>query len=171
MQEVEEAALAKESRQEAAREAAAAAAAAAEHIVKSPSDFSCHSYELFVGGEKGNDDNNKERMSIRSVESISEHRVKISSNNHNVTSTTTKVRKVSAVSASLRCVYRLCLSLCLSLSSLSHSFIIILRLFLLLGIVVYLLRNLYVLIVYMYFGVYMMCSAVVAAYLSYIYVW
>lgn len=78
----------------AAREAAAAAAAA-ESIVKSPSDFSCHSYELFVGQEKGNDDNNKERMSIRSVESVTEYRVRQINNNHNGAN---KVRKVSAVS-------------------------------------------------------------------------
>ncbi|XP_043470788.1 sodium channel protein para isoform X7 [Leptopilina heterotoma] len=98
IREAEEAALAKEHKQAAqaaAREAAAAAAA--ERIVKSPSDFSCHSYELFVGQEKGTDDNNKEQMSIRSVESISEHRVKII-NNHTTTTTTNKVRKVSAVS-------------------------------------------------------------------------
>lgn len=97
-QEAEEAALAKENKlaaQAAAREAAAhAAVTATDQIVKSPSDFSCHSYELFVGQEKGNDDNNKERMSIRSIESVSEHRVK-QINNH---TTTTKVRKVSAVS-------------------------------------------------------------------------
>jgi hypothetical protein len=100
VQEAEEAAIAKENKLAAQAEAreAAAAAAAADQILKSPSDYSCHSYELFVGQEKGNDDNNKERMSIRSVESISEHRVKISSNSHNVNSTTTKVRKVSAVS-------------------------------------------------------------------------
>ncbi|XP_061935171.1 sodium channel protein para isoform X19 [Apis cerana] len=98
IREAEEAALAKENKlaaQAAAREAAAhAAVTAADQIVKSPSDFSCHSYELFVGQEKGNDDNNKERMSIRSIESVSEHRVK-QINNH---TTTTKVRKVSAVS-------------------------------------------------------------------------
>ena len=43
-------------------------------MAKSPSDFSCHSYELFVGQEKGNDDNNKEKMSIRSegLDSVSE---------------------------------------------------------------------------------------------------
>ncbi|KAK9308008.1 hypothetical protein QLX08_001900 [Tetragonisca angustula] len=101
IREAEEAALAKENKlaaQAAAREAAAAAAvAAADQIVKSPSDFSCHSYELFVGQEKGNDDNNKERMSIRSIESVSEHRVK-QINNH---TTTTKPRKVSAASLSL----------------------------------------------------------------------
>ncbi|XP_032452139.1 voltage-gated sodium channel alpha subunit isoform X9 [Nasonia vitripennis] len=106
IREAEEAALAKENKLAARAEAEAeareaAAAAAAGEIVKSPSDFSCHSYELFVNQEKGNDDNNKERMSIRSVESISEHRVRISSNNHNVTSTTTKVRKVSTASLSL----------------------------------------------------------------------
>ncbi|XP_058802302.1 sodium channel protein para isoform X2 [Phymastichus coffea] len=103
IREAEEAAQAradKLARQEEAREAAAhAAATAADHIVKSPSDFSCHSYELFVGQEKGNDDNNKERMSIRSVESISEHRVRIAGNH--VTSTSTKVRRVSAASLSL----------------------------------------------------------------------
>lgn len=82
--------------QAAAREAAAAAAtAAADQIVKSPSDFSCHSYELFVGQEKGNDDNNKEKISIRSIESVSEHRIKQINNNHSAAS---KVRKVSAVS-------------------------------------------------------------------------
>ncbi|XP_026298389.1 sodium channel protein paralytic isoform X21 [Apis mellifera] len=101
IREAEEAALAKENKlaaQAAAREAAAhAAVTAADQIVKSPSDFSCHSYELFVGQEKGNDDNNKERMSIRSIESVSEHRVK-QINNH---TTTTKVRKVSAASLSL----------------------------------------------------------------------
>ncbi|XP_053974046.1 sodium channel protein para isoform X19 [Hylaeus volcanicus] len=102
IREAEEAALAKENKlaaQAAAREAAAVASAAnaAEQIVKSPSDFSCHSYELFVGQERGNDDNNKERMSIRSIESVSEQRVK-QINNH---TTTTKVRKVSAASLSL----------------------------------------------------------------------
>ncbi|XP_076682987.1 sodium voltage-gated channel paralytic isoform X35 [Andrena cerasifolii] len=98
IREAEEAALAKENKlaaQAAAKEAAAQAAAG--HIVKSPSDFSCHSYELFVGQEKGNDDNNKERMSVRSIESVSEHRVK-QINNHTAT---TKVRKVSAASLSL----------------------------------------------------------------------
>lgn len=97
-QEAEQAALARSNRaaaHEAAREAAAASAAA-DQIVKSPSDFSCHSYELFVGQEKGNDDNNKERMSIRSIESVSEHRIKPINNNHS--NATNKVRKVSAVS-------------------------------------------------------------------------
>ncbi|XP_011689749.1 PREDICTED: sodium channel protein para [Wasmannia auropunctata] len=106
MREAEEAALAKENKlaaQAAAREAAAAAAAAAEEaadqIVKSPSDFSCHSYELFVGQEKGNDDNNKEKMSIRSIESAGDQRhIKQINNNH---SAANKVRKVSAASLSL----------------------------------------------------------------------
>ncbi|XP_076763444.1 sodium voltage-gated channel paralytic isoform X28 [Xylocopa sonorina] len=100
IREAEEAALAKENKlaaQAAAREAAARDAVAADQIVKSPSDFSCQSYELFVGQEKGNDDNNKERISIRSIESVSEQRVK-QINNH---TTTTKVRKVSAASLSL----------------------------------------------------------------------
>lgn len=78
---------------------AAMAAAEAEHIAKSPSDFSCHSYELFVGQEKGNDDNNKEKMSIRSdgMESVSE----ITRNQTTApTGLAAKVRKVSTVSMS-----------------------------------------------------------------------
>ncbi|KAL7020839.1 hypothetical protein ACKWTF_011658 [Chironomus riparius] len=69
LREAEEAAAARQAKIEAHAAAAAAAAQAAmepEQIAKSPSDFSCHSYELFVGQEKGNDDNNKEKMSIRS---------------------------------------------------------------------------------------------------------
>ncbi|XP_039304554.1 sodium channel protein para isoform X19 [Solenopsis invicta] len=101
MREAEEAAIAKQNKleaQAAAREAAAAAAVAAveaaDQIVKSPSDFSCHSYELFVGQEKGNDDNNKEKMSIRSIESVGDQRhIKQINNNH---SAANKVRKVSA---------------------------------------------------------------------------
>lgn len=60
-------------------------------MAKSPSDLSCHSYELFVGEEKGNDDNNKERISIRSDggDSLSEQRSRLNAS---------KVRKVSAVS-------------------------------------------------------------------------
>ncbi|XP_018568926.1 sodium channel protein para isoform X1 [Anoplophora glabripennis] len=57
------AAAAEESRQAALQ--ASLAAEAGPDIVKSPSDFSCASYELFVGA-KGHDDNNKEKMSIRS---------------------------------------------------------------------------------------------------------
>ncbi|XP_043273603.1 sodium channel protein para isoform X4 [Venturia canescens] len=101
IREAEQAALARSNRaaaHEAAREAAAASAAA-DQIVKSPSDFSCHSYELFVGQEKGNDDNNKERMSIRSIESVSEQRIKPMNNNHS--NAANKVRKVSAASLSL----------------------------------------------------------------------
>ncbi|XP_071554613.1 sodium voltage-gated channel paralytic isoform X12 [Temnothorax nylanderi] len=114
MREAEEAAIAKENKlaaraaaheaAAAAHEAAAAAAAAAateaaNQIVKSPSEFSCHSYELFVGQEKGNDDNNKEKMSIRSIESAGDQRhIKQINNNH---SAANKVRKVSAASLSL----------------------------------------------------------------------
>lgn len=58
-----------------------------------PAAFSCQSYELFVGQEKGNmDDNNKEKMSIRSddcAESLSEHHTRVGQ---------TKSRKMSAVS-------------------------------------------------------------------------
>ncbi|KAL0271720.1 UNVERIFIED_CONTAM: hypothetical protein PYX00_008718 [Menopon gallinae] len=99
MREAEAAAEAKENRA-AARAAAAAerAEAAAAHergevpgdLAKSPSDFSCQSYELFVQQEKGNDDNNKERISIQSEggDSIREQRARLNAN---------KVRKVSAV--------------------------------------------------------------------------
>lgn len=38
-----------------------------ENIVKSPSDFSCHSYELFVEQEKGQEDNNRERQDKISI--------------------------------------------------------------------------------------------------------
>ncbi|XP_026846115.1 sodium channel protein para isoform X49 [Drosophila persimilis] len=80
IREAEEAAAAKaaklEERANAQAQAAADAAAAEEaalhpEMAKSPT-YSCISYELFVGGEKGNDDNNKEKMSIRSVEVESE---------------------------------------------------------------------------------------------------
>lgn len=73
-QEAEQKAAARADKQEAreahAREQAAAAEAAAyaeAHPAKSPSDFSCQSYELFVNQERGNqDDNTRERMSLRS---------------------------------------------------------------------------------------------------------
>ncbi|KAM7346308.1 sodium voltage-gated channel paralytic isoform 38-T43 [Cochliomyia hominivorax] len=80
IREAEEAAAAKaaklEERANAAAQAAQDAADAAEaalhpEMAKSPT-YSCISYELFVGGEKGNDDNNKEKISIRSVEVESE---------------------------------------------------------------------------------------------------
>lgn len=80
--------------EEAAMQAAAAAAAAAnegnQDMTRSPS-FSCQSYELFVGQEKGHDDNNKE-MSTRSdgLDSVSEQR--------RIPTNPTKMRKVSAVS-------------------------------------------------------------------------
>lgn len=103
LQEAEASALAKQNKldaraaaaEEAAMQAAAAAAAAAanegnQDMTRSPS-FSCQSYELFVGQEKGHDDNNKE-MSTRSdgLDSVSEQR--------RVPTNPTKMRKVSAVS-------------------------------------------------------------------------
>lgn len=111
-QEAEEAAAAKAAKLEAhaaARAAQAAAAADAieaennmQNMAKSPSDFSCHSYELFVGQEKGNDDNNKEKMSIRSegLESVSEMHQRPTAPSAIASGTTSaaKVRKVSAVS-------------------------------------------------------------------------
>ncbi|CAH0562424.1 unnamed protein product [Brassicogethes aeneus] len=105
IREAEKAAQAKQDRADAraaaaleashAAEAAAAAAEAGPDIVKSPSDFSCHSYELFVGQAKGHDDNNKEKMSIRSegLDSVSEQR--------RIPTNPTKMRKVSAASLSL----------------------------------------------------------------------
>lgn len=69
-------------------------------MAKSPSDFSCHSYELFVGQEKGNDDNNKEKMSIRSegLESVSEMHQRPTAPAIASGTNAAKVRKVSAVS-------------------------------------------------------------------------
>lgn len=69
-------------------------------MAKSPSDFSCHSYELFVGQEKGNDDNNKEKMSIRSegLESVSEMQRPTAPSAGTMAS---KVRKVSTVSMAI----------------------------------------------------------------------
>ncbi|XP_063928643.1 sodium channel protein para-like isoform X2 [Zophobas morio] len=63
-------------------------------IVKSSSDYSCHSYESFVVQASGQDDNNKEKISIRSegLDSVSEHRR---------VPNLSKIRKVSAASLSL----------------------------------------------------------------------
>ncbi|XP_058457331.1 sodium channel protein para isoform X46 [Malaya genurostris] len=99
LREAEEAAAAKQAKLEA--HAAAAAAAANPEIAKSPSDFSCHSYELFVGQEKSNDDNNKEKMSIRSegLESVSE--ITRTTAPTATAAGTAKARKVSAASLSL----------------------------------------------------------------------
>ncbi|XP_055537078.1 sodium channel protein para isoform X39 [Wyeomyia smithii] len=99
LREAEEAAAAKAAKLEA--HAAAAAAAANPEIAKSPSDFSCHSYELFVGQEKSNDDNNKEKMSIRSegLESVSE--ITRTTAPTATAAGTAKARKVSAASLSL----------------------------------------------------------------------
>lgn len=73
-----------------ARAAAAAAAASGPNIVKSSSDYSCISYESFVGQPSGQDDNNKEKMSLPSdgLDSVSDRRT-ISSN---------KMRKSNPVS-------------------------------------------------------------------------
>ncbi|XP_055302528.1 sodium channel protein para isoform X16 [Sitodiplosis mosellana] len=100
LREAEQAAANKQAKIEAHAAAAAAAAQAAvdaanqPEMAKSPSDFSCHSYELFVGQEKGNDDNNKEKMSIRSegLESVSEMQRPTAPSTGTMAS---KVRKVS----------------------------------------------------------------------------
>uniref|UniRef100_T1GH96 Voltage-gated Na+ ion channel cytoplasmic domain-containing protein n=1 Tax=Megaselia scalaris TaxID=36166 RepID=T1GH96_MEGSC len=100
LREAEEAAAAKAAKLEARAAQALADAEAALHpeIAKSPSDFSCHSYELFVGQEKGNDDNNKEKISLRSdgLESVGEMQ-----KTHAIYASSTKVRKVSTTSLSL----------------------------------------------------------------------
>lgn len=105
LQEAEEAAAAKAAKQEeranAAAQAAQDAADAAEaalhpEMAKSPT-YSCISYELFVGGEKGNDDNNKEKMSIRSV-AVESESVSVIQRQPAPTAHATKVRKVSTVS-------------------------------------------------------------------------
>ncbi|XP_055302524.1 sodium channel protein para isoform X13 [Sitodiplosis mosellana] len=106
LREAEQAAANKQAKIEAHAAAAAAAAQAAvdaanqPEMAKSPSDFSCHSYELFVGQEKGNDDNNKEKMSIRSegLESVSEMQRPTAPSTGTMAS---KVRKVSTTSLSL----------------------------------------------------------------------
>lgn len=89
---------------------AAAEAAMHPEIAKSPSDFSCHSYELFVGQEKGNDDNNKEKISLRSdgLESVGEMQ-----KSHMMYASTTKVRKVSTVSGCRAFNWVVCECFCL----------------------------------------------------------
>ncbi|XP_068916802.1 sodium channel protein para-like isoform X3 [Tenebrio molitor] len=86
-----------DARAAAAIEAAEAAAAGdiGQDIIKSSSDYSCHSYESFVGQPNGQDDNNKEKISIRSegLDSVSEQR--------RLPTNLSKMRKVSAASLSL----------------------------------------------------------------------
>ncbi|XP_050314710.1 sodium channel protein para isoform X6 [Anthonomus grandis grandis] len=106
IREAEKAAQAKQDRadaraaaaEEAARIAAGGAPPGSIDIAKSPSNFSCrscHSYELFVNQPKSQDDNNKEKMSIRSegLDSVSDQR--------RILTNPTKMRKVSAASLSL----------------------------------------------------------------------
>ncbi|KAJ3639559.1 hypothetical protein Zmor_002911 [Zophobas morio] len=100
LREAEEKAKEKQDRADAraaAAEAAAAAAmvAASGEIIKSSSDYSCHSYQSFVEQPNGQDDNNKEKISIRSegLDSVSEQR--------RVPTNLSKMRKVSAASLSL----------------------------------------------------------------------
>jgi voltage-gated sodium channel type II alpha len=94
LQEAEAAALAKEVKRAKQADKVAQAAQQQSDVVKSPSGSSCLSYELFVGQAKGNDDNKRENMSIRSEggDSVSEHRGRIAGANGST------VRKVSAVS-------------------------------------------------------------------------
>lgn len=94
LQDAEAAAVAKEARKAKHADKLAQAAQRSSEVVKSPSGSSCLSYELFVGQAKGNDDNGRENMSIRSEggDSVSEHRGRIAGTNGSM------VRKVSAVS-------------------------------------------------------------------------
>ncbi|XP_023707951.1 sodium channel protein para isoform X14 [Cryptotermes secundus] len=97
LREAEAAAIAKEAKRAKQADKLAQAAQQSSEVVKSPSGCSCLSYELFVGQPKGNDDNKRENMSIRSEggDSISEHRGRIAGANGSM------VRKVSAASLSL----------------------------------------------------------------------
>ncbi|PNF33256.1 hypothetical protein B7P43_G10619, partial [Cryptotermes secundus] len=99
LREAEAAAIAKEAKRAKQADKLAQAAQQSSEVVKSPSGCSCLSYELFVGQPKGNDDNKRENMSIRSEggDSISEHRGRIAGANGSM------VRKVSAVP---HCQYR-----------------------------------------------------------------
>ncbi|KAF2902697.1 hypothetical protein ILUMI_03476 [Ignelater luminosus] len=65
------------------------------NIVNSPSDFSCHSHQLFIEEKNGHNGNNSEKLSIRSegLDSVSEQR--------RAPSNLAKIRKVSAASLSL----------------------------------------------------------------------
>lgn len=94
LQDAEEAATAKEVKKAKHADKLAHAAQQSAEVVKSPSGSSCLSYELFVGQAKGNDDNGRENMSIRSEggDAVSEHRGRIAGANGSM------VRKVSAVS-------------------------------------------------------------------------
>lgn len=122
-QEAEQKAAARADKQEAreahAREQAAAAEAAAyaeAHPAKSPSDFSCQSYELFVNQERGNqDDNTRERMSLRSdpfQDSVSTQPTHKPTETHHETAR--RARKVSMVSMrSATCHHSLTIALLL----------------------------------------------------------
>lgn len=67
IREAEEAAFAKQKALEQAQNKDQPSNFPNDNIVKSPSDFSCHSYELFVGQEKGHEDNNRERQDKISI--------------------------------------------------------------------------------------------------------
>ncbi|XP_021933650.1 sodium channel protein para isoform X5 [Zootermopsis nevadensis] len=99
LRDAEEAATAKEVKKAKHADKLAHAAQQSAEVVKSPSGSSCLSYELFVGQAKGNDDNGRENMSIRSEggDAVSEHRGRIAGANGSM------VRKVSAVP---HCYYR-----------------------------------------------------------------
>nr|XP_053611690.1 sodium channel protein para isoform X23 [Plodia interpunctella] len=109
LREAEQKAAARADKQEAreahAREQAAAAEAAAyaeAHPAKSPSDYSCQSYELFVNQERVNqDDNTRERMSLRSdpfADSVSTQPTHKPTEHHD---NARRARKVSMASLSL----------------------------------------------------------------------
>ncbi|XP_022915603.1 sodium channel protein para isoform X6 [Onthophagus taurus] len=91
IKDAQDAQLAKQQRAEAR---AAQHALAAQQMTKSSSGSSCESYELFLAQEKGNDDNNKEKISLRSegLDSVSEQRR---------VPNPTNIRKVSTASLSL----------------------------------------------------------------------
>lgn len=69
--EAEQAAKDREVRRQAHEERVAERAVKARHVVqhpKSPSDFSCQSYDMFTGQDRGvGDENHRDKMSLRSA--------------------------------------------------------------------------------------------------------
>ena len=109
--EAEEAAIAKQQRIDAhaahkaaaalqAAEAAEAANAPNNYLLKSPSDYSCRSYESFICEERIRDDQHREKMSIKSVNIEADTDNDLDKRKTNMTSLC-KSRKVSTTSLSL----------------------------------------------------------------------
>lgn len=98
-QEAEQAAKEREVRRQAHEERVAERAVRARHAVqhpKSPSDFSCQSYDnMFAGQDRGmGDDNHREKMSLRSASITSQDK---QSDTASMGRQSGKTRKVSAI--------------------------------------------------------------------------